>query len=52
MKNVLKKSGPCVGIIPGPTEPKGNINTYLMPLVDDVMFVGWTQMEVSSKHVY
>ena len=26
-----------VGIIPGPTEPKGNINSYLKPVVDDLM---------------
>lgn len=26
-----------VGIIPGPTEAKSNINTYLKPLVDDLL---------------
>ena len=46
-----------VGIIPGPTEPKGNINTYLKPLVDDLLSLCGvayicTQMEVLRKHVY
>ena len=28
-----------LGIIPGPTEPKGNINTFLKPLVDDLLLL-------------
>eukprot|EP00731_Ephydatia_muelleri_P008580 Em0004g918a len=26
-----------LGVIPGPTEPKGNINTFLKPIVDDLI---------------
>ena len=26
-----------LGVIPGPTEPKGNINTFLKPIVDDMI---------------
>lgn len=26
----------CVGLIPGPKEPKANINVYLEPLVDEL----------------
>lgn len=26
----------CVGLIPGPKEPKININAYLEPLVDEL----------------
>ena len=26
-----------IGLIPGPTEPKSNINSYLKPLVDDLI---------------
>ena len=28
-----------VGVIPGPSEPKGNINTFLAPLVDDLLLL-------------
>ena len=28
-----------LGVIPGPTEPKGNINTFLKPLVDDLILL-------------
>ena len=28
-----------VGVIPGPSEPKGNINTSLAPLVDDLLLL-------------
>ena len=28
-----------VGVIPGPSEPKGNINTFLAPLVDDLFLL-------------
>ena len=28
-----------LGIIPGPTEPKGNINTFLKPLEDDLLLL-------------
>ena len=28
-----------VGAIPGPSEPKGNINTFLAPLVDDLLLL-------------
>ena len=26
-----------LGIIPGPTEPKGNINTFLSPIIEDLL---------------
>ena len=29
-----------LGVIPGPTEPKENINTFLKPIVDDLYFCG------------
>lgn len=32
-----------IGLIPGPTEPKDNINTYLAPLVDDLLHL-WQGM--------
>ncbi|KAL5488744.1 hypothetical protein EMCRGX_G017731 [Ephydatia muelleri] len=28
-----------LGVIPGPTEPKGNINTFLKPIVDDLLLL-------------
>ena len=28
-----------VGVIPGPSAPKGNINTFLAPLVDDLLLL-------------
>ena len=28
-----------LGVIPGPKEPKGNINTFLKPIVDDLILV-------------
>ena len=30
-------SSPLIGIIPGPNEPPGDINTFLQPLVDDLI---------------
>ena len=28
-----------LGIIPGPTEPKGNMNTFLQPIVNDLLLL-------------
>ena len=28
-----------LGIIPGPTEPKGNINTFLSPIIEDLLLL-------------
>ena len=28
-----------LGVIPGPSEPKGHINTFLAPLVDDLLLL-------------
>ena len=32
-----------VGVIPGPCEPKLNINSYLSPLVDELLVLGKTE---------
>jgi len=37
-----------VGIIPGPNEPKGNINSFLEPLVDELLDL-WNGMIITSK---
>ena len=39
-----------LGVIPGPTEPKGNINTFLKPIVDDLdtsveLYANWTKWQ-------
>lgn len=41
----LKKWMCVVGIIPGPTEPKKHMNTYLKPLVDNLLDL-WRGIEV------
>ena len=28
-----------LGIIPDPTEPKGNINTFLSPIIEDLLLL-------------
>lgn len=38
-----------VGMIPGPNEPKGNINTFLQPLVDNLIDL-WDGMIIENKH--
>ena len=37
-----------VGILPGPKEPKGCINTYLYPLVEELLDL-WKQEGVNIK---
>ena len=41
-----------LGIIPGPTEPKGNINTFLSPIIEDLLLL-WNGvcMESCGKNV-
>ena len=39
-----------VGVIPGPHEPSGNINTYLSPLVDELLVL-WEGWRVGSEIV-
>ena len=38
-----------VGVIPGPHEPSGNINTYLEPLVKELLL--WEGWHVGSEFV-
>ena len=40
-KNVI-----LVGILPGPCEPKGNINSYLEPLIEELQDF-WTGVELN-----
>ena len=37
-----------LGIIPGPTEPKGNINTFLQPIVDDLLLL-WNGIPITNS---
>ena len=37
-----------LGVIPGPTEPKGNINTFLKPIVDDLLLL-WNGMPIGPN---
>ena len=37
-----------LGIIPGPTEPKGNINTFLQPIVDDLLLL-WNGIPIINS---
>ena len=36
-----------LGIIPGPTEPKGNINTFLSPIIQDLLLL-WNGVYIES----
>ena len=36
-----------LGIIPGPTEPKGNINTFLSPIIEDLLLL-WNGVYIES----
>ena len=40
-----KKWTMVLGVIPGPTEPKRNINTFLKPIVDDL----WNGMPIGPN---
>lgn len=44
-QRLLKRWMNVVGIIPGPTEPKKHMNTYLKPLVEDLIQL-WEGVEV------
>ena len=37
-----------LGVIPGPTEPKGHINTFLKPIVDDLLDL-WNGIPLHPK---
>ena len=37
-----------LGVIPGPTEPKGHINTFLKPIVDDLLDL-WNGIPIHPK---
>eukprot|EP00794_Sanderia_malayensis_P008548 gene8548-9460_t len=47
-ERLLKKWICVVGIIPGPTEPKGNMNTFLRPFVNDLLLL-WKGIKVNVK---
>ena len=40
-----------VGCIPGPKEPKSNINSFLKPLVDELLEL-WTGVQIKTKSVF
>ena len=37
-----------LGVIPGPTEPKGNINTFLKPIIDDLLLL-WNGIPIGPN---
>ena len=37
-----------LGIIPGPTEPKGNVNTFLQPMVEDLLLL-WNGIPITNS---
>ena len=45
---MLKKWTLVVGVIPGPAEPKIHINTFLEPLMNDLMKL-WTWITIGTK---
>ena len=39
-----------LGVTPGPTEPKGDINTFLKPIVDDLLLL-WNGIPIGSNGI-
>eukprot|EP00112_Aurelia_sp_Birch-Aquarium-sp1_P018382 Seg438.3 transcript_id=Seg438.3/GoldUCD/mRNA.D3Y31 product="hypothetical protein" protein_id=Seg438.3/GoldUCD/D3Y31 len=49
-ERMLKKWTLVVGIIPGPGEPKTHINTFLAPLIDDLLNL-WRGIEIEISDI-